>query len=121
MTDEAALQERLKEFSNLKKGWNGYKAEPPSESARTNLQEFWSLIPFRLYYVRCRASYMGGIGVTIKKTSTSDKMAYIEFYNNGEVHSLFSDDLTEEMTTQPVETTQEGYKEILILAKEYLQ
>jgi hypothetical protein len=78
----------LDAMRQLQDGWNGYGAPAPSNAAIVIARSFLSnqriARPFRV-----APSAAGGVGITHKRNK---RRVYVEFYNNGEVCALFSDD-----------------------------
>lgn len=85
--------ERLEQLKSLKKGWDGYHAEPPNLRACHNAQTFlacmdgWDVKPDRVV-----PSVVGGIGVCWKSPDyeNNKKKAYFEFANKGYVLMLLT-------------------------------
>src|SRR5437016_5492722 len=80
---------RLDLIASLQPGWNGYSATVPSPLAVANARSF--LIQLRASHLiptRVAASVVGGVGVTRRD---GQRKVYVEFYNNGSAHALFSD------------------------------
>ena len=108
---------RLQELRLLQPGWDSYSAEPPTQEAITSAERFlYALQSASLEPTRIDASVMGGVGVTHRK---GQRKVYIEFYNDGRVHALFSD-RTPKMFTIPVEPTSESYTRLIEQSREYL-
>jgi hypothetical protein len=80
---------KLDSMSNLKKGWNGYGADPPSllgiEMARRFVR---NLEANGLSPTRVAPSVVGGVGVTRR---VGNKRAYFEFYNDGTAHVMLAE------------------------------
>ena len=83
------LQDRLKQLQKLEAGWNGYSAPAPSNTAILTAQGFLSnILDKKIEPSRLAASAVGGVGITHKRNT---KRVYVEFFNNGEISALFSD------------------------------
>ena len=84
MLTQAEIVAKLQAASRLEKGWDSYKADPPSQLAIANAGIFLGLcgdfLPDRV-----APSVMGGIGVTFRRPG---KKVYVEFYNYGTTYSL---------------------------------
>ena len=84
---------RLDQCGQLKVGWNGYDAAAPSAEAIAWAKSFLSSImgdantPSRI-----APSTVGGIGITHKNRA---RRVYVEFFNDGDILALFSDNETE--------------------------
>ncbi|HUG94014.1 MAG TPA: hypothetical protein VML55_24500 [Planctomycetaceae bacterium] len=108
---------RLEELRSLAQGWDSYSADPPSQDAIARTEQFLSVLQASgLQPTRIDASVMGGVGITHRK---GRRKVYVEFYNDGRVHALFSD-RTPNMFTTPVDATPESYAELIAKAREYL-
>jgi hypothetical protein len=71
-----------------------------------NVREFLGVLESaRLPPNRLKPSVMGGIGATFRR---GDKKVYVEFYNDGRVHSLFSDGVSDP-DTKSVPPDHAGY------------
>src|SRR4051812_28873792 len=79
------LKQKIEDMRKLEKGWNGYKADPPSTEAIQLAEKFTVLLPD---YERFNPSAMGGVAITYQN---GRRVAYLEFYNNGE-HALMLED-----------------------------
>lgn len=74
--------EKLEKFRMLKKGWNGYDADPPSDLAISNARLFLDACKdIQLEPTRLNPSSMEGIAIKFKNKISF----FIEFYNNGSV------------------------------------
>jgi hypothetical protein len=91
--DWKLLYEKLESLRQLQDGWNQDGAPAPSARAIDQALIFVQavekdgLVPARL-----AASVVGGVGATFRKAK---RKAYVEFYNDGAVCSLFSDGASE--------------------------
>jgi len=107
----------LKKLGTLRQGWNGYDAPAPAkvaiEMARQYLQivKCWDFNPKRV-----EPSVMGGVGITHRQGS---RKVYIEFYNDGTGHSLFSDS-SGRMQTMSVTPGAGDFRRFVVKAKNYL-
>jgi hypothetical protein len=80
---------KLDAMSVLKKGWNGYTADPPSPLAIEFARRFISNLESNgLPPTRVAPSVIGGVGVTRK---VGNKRAYFEFYNDGTAHVMLAE------------------------------
>jgi hypothetical protein len=107
----------LKTLAALQPGWNGYSAPPPGskaiDAAKIYLQatRAQSFEPHRV-----EASVMGGIGITHRR---GDRKVYVEFYNDGKVHALFSERAAN-MQTHPIEPSLDKFVHFIVTAQGYL-
>jgi hypothetical protein len=111
------LLDKLKSFLRLPRGWNGYNAPEPEQMAVVQAEDF--LFAMRLADLkpnRMAPSVMGGVGVTLRK---DNRKAYVEFYNNGRVHVLFSDGESEP-TTHAVRNDNRDYDNLILEIRRYL-
>ena len=86
---------KLDAFAELTKGWDGYKAEPPSAAVVNAAKRFLSN---ELSPTRVAPSVVGGIGITFKKNG---RKAYLELTNAGPMSLLLSDGVSDPHT-EPV-------------------
>jgi len=97
----------LEAMRQLQDGWNGYGAPAPSDAAILIARSFLSNERDVTQPSRVAPSSAGGVGVTHKRKK---RRVYVEFYNNGEVCALFSDDtsapITETVNPYPVQFQQ---------------
>ncbi len=111
------LFEKLESFGDLPRGWDGYTASPPTADALFNAQEFLGVLFLATFRPsRFKPSVVGGIGVTFRQ---GDRKVYVEFYNDGRVHSLMSDGATEPRTKR-VRASYSGYLKLLREIRKYL-
>ncbi len=96
--------EKIWDFANLKKGWNGYSADPPNYHAVAKAIEVLEISLGFGARPRVVPSVMGGMGLTWKN---GDREIYLEIYNVGEPYVLQT--VGHEITTFPaiIETEQE--------------
>ncbi len=89
----SALLEKVEGFGNLQAGWNGRRSPAPTpqaiEAARFLIRR---MVEQDLDPTRLAPSAVGGVGVTRR---VDDRIAYVECYNDGSVHAIFSDDKSE--------------------------
>ena len=103
-------------MQTLQAGWNGYEAEPPSELALETARRFIAVLESEsLPPTRVAPSVVGGVGITRK---VGERRVYVEFYNDGSVHSLFAEG--EEAETAAVAPTSEGFLAIASRMRAYL-
>jgi hypothetical protein len=78
----------LNSLSQLREGWNGYAAPAPGPEALRTAKAFLTVTYKQAYPpTRVAASVMGGVGITRRE---GGKKVYVEFYNDGTAHALFS-------------------------------
>ncbi len=73
------------DMQNLKKNWDSYNADPPSELTINKLEQFIDNVPG---YYRIAPSVIGGTSATYKHNGVK---YFVEFYNTGTIGVLFSD------------------------------
>lgn len=79
----------LDRMRQLKQGWDGYSAPIPSHVAIVSARDFLSaLTEANLQPSRVAPTVQGGVGITHKKKG---RRVYVEFFNNGVVCALYSD------------------------------
>lgn len=105
-------------LKNLRDGWDGYSAEAPSSVAIANAQSLVvEAANLGMSPSRVAPSAMGGVAITFKEWP---KKVFVEFYNGGTTHALFSDRSSGEMKTLPVPTDSPGYLHLLGCVRDYL-
>jgi hypothetical protein len=103
-------QKKLDDLSGLRDNWNRYSSPAPSEAAVQVARLFLQVLAEEgRQPTRVAPSAVGGVGVTLRR---GDRMAYVEFYNNGTAHALLTDEDSEGETIA-VEPKREGYKRLL--------
>lgn len=108
---------KLDAMAELRPGWNGYNAPAPNEAALRGARSFLSTLQqHRLPPHRVAPSVMGGVGVTLRHEA---RKVYVEFYNDGTAHALFSAG-QDDMHTRPVSISAEGFATLLDEARKYL-
>jgi hypothetical protein len=107
----------LHDVTRLKQGWDGYTAPAPGPEAIASAELYLSTLELlRWEPSRVEASVMGGVGITHRE---GVRKVYVEFYNDGRVHALFSD-RTPNMQTIPVGADIQSYYRFIGKAREYL-
>jgi hypothetical protein len=110
-------EEKLDRFRDLKPGWNGYTAPPPSPVAITQARAFLDqLLHARREPSRVAPSAVGGVAITQK---TRERKVYVEFLNAGQVLALFSDGVGEPQITQ-VDPDERGFRKLIEESQSYL-
>lgn len=79
----------LDDMSALTRGWNGYDAEPPSGEATGSARAYLTTLSGGVTPDRVAPSAVGGVGCTFRGRQTG-RFVYVEFYNDGHYHTLFS-------------------------------
>ena len=116
-TQSVTWQMKFVQLSRLHDGWNGYDAPAPSEKAIRTAERFVDTLLREKYEPRRLApSAVGGVGVTQRKGNRS---VYVEFYNDGRVLALFSDDVSEP-EVQRVEPGLQSFKKLIVEMRDYL-
>lgn len=111
------LHDKLDSLSQLDDHWDGYSAPPPSEEACLNAREFLQVLSLaELLPKRCKPSVVGGIGITFRH---GDRKVYVEFYNDGRIHTLNSDGVTEPITGG-VDPSYSAYLRLVKEIRDYL-
>ncbi len=111
------LIEKLCSYSALVDGWDGYSAPPPLRTAVETVHGFFCALRHSNFRpTKVSPSVVGGIGVTFRK---GQRKSYVEFYNNGTLHALFSDGESDPRTCQ-VQPTPAGYGRLIMEIQEYL-
>jgi hypothetical protein len=101
----------------LKPGWDGYDAPIPTRLAIEIARDYLFIADqLRFPPRRIEASVMGGVGITYRK---DNRKVYLEFYNDGTAHSLFSD-RSGRMHTMAVKPDDDEFKGFVEKAKDYL-
>jgi len=77
------LQEKIRQFRELRDGWDSYGAPAPQPSTIENVGKVLALLePFDLLHTKLIPSAEGGVAVFF---SNGTKRAYLEFQNSGDV------------------------------------
>lgn len=92
----AYLYERISDMAVLRKGWDSYRADPPSAEVLEKSREFAGAVCGNGAVSRClrdlNPSVVGGTGFTFMNESGPAKelrVVYVEFCNTGSVLALF--------------------------------
>ena len=111
---------KLTKAASWEKGWNGYNADPPNQVSVENARNFLlEMKELDCEPTRVTATAMGGIAICKRNGS---KKVIVEFYNRGNIHSLFAEDaILDTMETRKVEMTKDGMREFILLMKDYLK
>jgi hypothetical protein len=111
---------RLQTVASLKDGWDSYGSPRPSPEAVAAARLYLTTLELLDWGpTRVEASAMGGVGVTHRQGA---RKVYVELYNNGTVHALFSDRTgpTPTMETTPVGADVTSFYRFIRKAREYL-
>jgi hypothetical protein len=109
---------KLDGLSRLAFGWNRHGAPAPSEAAiRQARQLIEAMVNDQQPPTRVAASAVGGVGVTRR---VRDRMAYIEFYNNGTGCALLTGYDANEAEERIVDVGRGAFKDLLNELKAYL-
>ncbi len=109
---------KLDALAQLQDGWDSYSAPSPSRKAIEVSQDYISMLAMLCWEpTRVAASVVGGIGIT---HLSGARKVYIEFYNDGTAHALFSDRSSGNMDTFPVGTDTQSYFRFVGKARGYL-
>lgn len=107
----------LSKLKELQTGWNGYRAAAPTRTAIEISRRYLHTAEQQDFEPkRVEASVMGGVGVTHRQ---GNRKVYVEFYNNGTAHGLFSD-RTGRMHTMSVAAGEDELRRFIAKAKDYL-
>ena len=110
--------DKLTKLSRLSDGWDSYAAPAPGGRAIAAAELYLCALELLGWEpARVEPSAMGGIGVTHKR---GVRKAYVEFYNDGRVHALFSDRTPAGMQTLPLVAELASYHRFIGKAREYL-
>ncbi len=81
-------EDPLESCRNLEVGWDSYSAEPPSSLAISKATEFLKFAQLAgVEPVKADPSVIGGVGISYFHP-VNGYLAYVEFYNDGDVLSL---------------------------------
>jgi len=110
---------KLQGLSQLNQGWDSYKAPAPTPLALRTAESYLDILRLvRWEPARLDASVMGGVGITHR---VGTRKVYVEFYNDGKVHALFSDrDRPRDMETTRIRTDVQSYYRFIAKARGYL-
>jgi|SRR5271166_2897154 len=109
-------QQKVDSLAALADGWNGYDAPAPSKLARETAKRFLSQLGQRAEPARVAPSAEGGVGVTHR---AGPRRVYVEFFNDGEVCALFSDDASSPVS-KSVSPDFPGFKNLIDEIRNYL-
>lgn len=108
---------KLHGLGRLKEGWDSYDAPVPGTEAIAAAELYLSVAELVVWEPsRVEASVMGGVGITHR---AGKRKVYIEFYNNGKGHALFSDGHLN-METLAIVSDAQSYYRFIGKAREYL-
>jgi len=108
---------RLDGFAELEEGWNGYSAPAPEPASLSAARAFLAVMRQADYPpTRLAPSAMGGVGITRRQ---GGRKVYVEFYNDGTAHALFSSGQAG-MHTRPVPGDPDGARAFLAEMRAYL-
>lgn len=117
VSQQASWETRFSKLERLQDGWNGYVAPRPSETAILTAKSFIDLLLREKYEPkRLAPSAVGGIGITQRRGSRS---VYVEFYNDGTVLTLFSDDVHDPVINR-IEPGYKSFKTLIAAMRGYL-
>ena len=85
------MKTKIPDFSGLKKGWDSYNAEVPTENSINVATMVASImeVSFDLPPDRIAADVNGGVGITLRRNG---KMLYVWCLNNGKWCAIFGND-----------------------------
>lgn len=116
--DLAPWVAKLDGLSRLAAGWNRHGAPSPSEVAiRQARQLIEAMVNDQQPPTRVAASAVGGVGITRR---VGDRMAFIEFYNNGTGCVLLTGDEANEAEERILDVGRGAFKDLLNEFKAYL-
>jgi hypothetical protein len=108
---------KLESLHRLPGGWNGYDSPAPSGLAIGLARSFISgLLKHASAPSRLAPSAVGGVGVTRRHQG---RKVYVEFFNDGQVIALFSDEVSEPRTKR-VEPGYRSFQELIGEMRDYL-
>jgi hypothetical protein len=109
--------QKLDSLSNLALGWDRHCAPAPSEQAiRAARQLIEAMVNDAQPPTRVAASAVGGVGVTRR---VGERMAYVEFYNDGASCALLADDAGDERVLE-IEPGSGSFRDLLDTVNTYL-
>jgi hypothetical protein len=110
-------EDEVAQLEKLKQGWNGYDATEPTRQSIERAKSYLHAATREGFDPkRVEASVMGGVGITHRQ---GNRKVYVEFYNNGTAHGLFSD-RTGRMHTMSVAVGEDELRRFIARAKDYL-
>src|SRR5262249_25122006 len=114
---EKDWEEELAQLEKVKQGWNGYDAPKPASQSIERAKSYLHTATRQGFEPkRVEPSVMGGVGITHRQ---GNRKVYVEFYNNGTAHGLFSD-RTGRMHTMSVAVGEDELRRFIGQAKDYL-
>lgn len=108
-------QTSLRAMDSLRRGWDGYRAEPPALWARLAAADYMiAVYEAGLSVSRVAPSVMGGVGITMQ---SGDRRAYVEFYNSKQIFRMLSVDSQPdaEPSVEPVRWGSHGWARSSVL------
>ena len=116
-SENTPFEVTFERLSRLREGWNGYAAPAPTEEAIRTAKSFIDTLLREKYEPkRLAPSAVGGVGITHRH---GDKSVYVEFYNDGRVLALFSDEVSEPEIRR-IEPSLKSFKALIAEMREYL-
>ena len=116
-SENTGFEETFERLSRLREGWNGYAAPAPTEQAILMAKSFVDTLLREKYEPkRLVPSAVGGVGITHRH---GDKNVYVEFYNDGRVLALFSDDVSDPEIKR-IEPSLKSFKTLIAEMRDYL-
>jgi hypothetical protein len=113
----ASWDATFSKISQLQEGWNGYAAAAPTEKAILTAKGFLDvLLQENFEPTRLAPSAVGGVATTHRQ---GPKKVYVEFYNDGRVLALFSDDVSEPLIKR-VDPSDTSFKSLIAEMRDYL-
>lgn len=104
-------------LSQLQEGWNGYAAPAPTETAIRTAKRFVDvLLEEKFEPTRVAPSAVGGVATTHRM---GRRKVYIEFYNDGRILALFSDDVSEPVIER-LQTSETSFRSLIAEMRDYL-
>jgi len=114
---DAMWHQKLEQLERLNEGWNGYSAPAPSKKAVVTARGFLSnILSEKIEPSRLAPSAVGGVGITHKRNK---KRVYVEFFNNGEICALFSDNESPPQSKR-IDPSYERFRELINEIQDYL-
>ena len=103
----------------LQPNWDSYGADPPSALAIENARRFVAVAE-RMGYppMRVAPAVVGGVGVTHRQ---GERKTYAEFYNDGRVLVLFSDDVQREPIVIQIQPTDAEFERFAGASEEWVR
>jgi len=120
------LDARLDGFRNLRRGWDSYKAQPPTETVIGIVRAFLAVLRVEWREPdRLNPSAVGGVGLTFYRPGLRcDRSVYVEFLNRSDrvlAVQSGSGEIPDKPVIVDVATDAAGVRVLAAWAREYLE